>query len=146
MKMVTKFPSGNVWSKTAFFIVLVLCTLRVFGQRPNSAVVQVAPETFANVMVKCFFKDSRGYMWLGTADGLVRYDGTNSYRYEHDPENKYSLSHNTINAIVEDKHQRMWVGTAWGLCVYDREKDSFINVDSLNGKDIHLNNRYVTSL
>lgn len=85
-------------------------------------------------------------MWLGTADGLARYDGTNTCRYEHNPEDKNSLCHNSINVIVEDQRQRLWIGTAAGLCIYDREKDLFINVDSIAGNKNHLSNHYITAL
>lgn len=85
-------------------------------------------------------------MWFGLADGLIRYDGTNAYRYEHNPHDKTSLCHNSINVIVEDERHRLWIGTALGLCVYDPEKDRFTNVDSLPSNKNHLNNSFITAL
>lgn len=85
-------------------------------------------------------------MWFGMADGLIRYDGTNAYRYEHNPHDKSSLCHNSINVIVEDERQRLWIGTAFGLCIYDPEKDHFVNVDSLPSNKNHLNNSFITAL
>lgn len=85
-------------------------------------------------------------MWFGTADGLTRYDGTNSYLYEYNPKIETSLCHNNINAIIEDSDQRLWIGTSNGLCIYNREKDNFINIDSIAGNKNYLNNRYVTAL
>lgn len=106
----------------------------------------VAPEAISNSFVRCFFKDSRGFMWFGMADGLIRYDGTNAYRYEHNPHDRASLCHNSINAIVEDERQKLWIGTASGLCIYDPEKDCFVNVDSLKQNKNHLNNSFITAL
>lgn len=106
----------------------------------------VAPEAISNSFVRCFFKDSRGFMWLGLPDGLIRYDGTNAYRYEHNPADKTSLCHNNINVIVEDDRQRLWIGTASGLCIYDPAKDHFVNVDSLAANKNHLNNSFITAL
>lgn len=85
-------------------------------------------------------------MWFGMGDGLIRYDGTNTFRYEHNPDDKFSLCHSSINVIVEDARHRLWIGTALGLCIYDRELDHFINVDSIPNNKNHLNNRYITSL
>jgi ligand-binding sensor domain-containing protein len=85
-------------------------------------------------------------MWFGLADGLIRYDGTNAYRYEHNPHDKASLCHNSINVIVEDERQKLWIGTAFGLCIYDPEKDHFVNVDSLPSNKNHLNNSFITAL
>src|SRR5215212_8412580 len=49
------------------------------------------------------FQDSRGYLWIGTQDGLNRYDGFAFKVYKHDPENPSSISHNSILAITEDR-------------------------------------------
>ena len=85
-------------------------------------------------------------MWFGTADGLVRYDGVNAYRYLHSPDDNTTVAHNTINIIVESKDKKLWIGTALGLCIYDRELDNFINVDSIGGNRNYLNNRYITDI
>src|SRR5690606_34329477 len=103
-------------------------------------------KTLSNSFGRCFLKDSKGYMWIGTADGLMRYDGFRVYRYEHSPENTSSIINNSINVIVEDARQRLWIGTAQGLSLYDREKDNFTNVDSIPSNKNHLNNSYITTL
>ncbi|HYF69054.1 MAG TPA: two-component regulator propeller domain-containing protein, partial [Ohtaekwangia sp.] len=85
-------------------------------------------------------------MWLGTGTGLVRYDGTEVYRYEHVPGNKTTITDNKINAIIEDKNDNLWIGTAQGLVIYNRERDNFINVDSISGNRNYLNGKYVSAL
>src|SRR5678816_3953460 len=59
------------------------------------------------------FQDSKGYLWIGTQDGLNRYDGYTFKIYKHDPEDPGSISHNSILAITEDRDGYLWVGT-WG--------------------------------
>ena len=49
------------------------------------------------------FQDSRGYLWIGTQDGLNRYDGYSFKIYKHDPDDPTSLSHNSILEIAEDQ-------------------------------------------
>ncbi len=59
------------------------------------------------------FQDSRGYLWIGTQDGLNRYDGYSFKVYKHDPEDPASLSYNSILKIIEDENGILWIGT-WG--------------------------------
>ena len=59
------------------------------------------------------FQDSRGYLWIGSQDGLNRYDGYTFKIYKHDPDDPASISHNSILSIVEDTDGSLWFGT-WG--------------------------------
>lgn len=65
--------------------------------------------------VEYLFQDSKGYMWIGTADGLNRYNGSKFevFRYSKDKPN--SISGNYISAINEDKEGNIWIGTTRGL-------------------------------
>lgn len=71
-------------------------------------------------------KDSRGYMWFGTRDGLNRYDGKNVKTYHAKADNPASISSDDyIFALAEDKLQNLWIGTQNGLNRYIPEKDAF---------------------
>lgn len=117
-----------------------------FAQSSPPNLVPVAPEVLSNSYVRCFYKDSKGYMWIGTEDALIRYDGKHAYRYVNDPKDRTSIPHNTVNAIIEGPDNKLWVGTALGLSIYNRELDNFVNVDSIKGNQNYLNNRYITDL
>lgn len=71
-------------------------------------------------------QDRQGYLWIGTQDGLNRYDGYNLTQFRHDPENPNSLGHNGIIALFQDKAGILWVGT-WGggLNRYDPNTGQF---------------------
>lgn len=66
------------------------------------------------------FQDSLGYLWIGSQDGLNRYDGYSFRVFKHDPDDERSISHNSILKIAEDKDGALWIGT-WGggLNYYD---------------------------
>jgi sugar lactone lactonase YvrE len=59
-------------------------------------------------------QDSQGFMWIGTHDGLNKYDGYSFTIYKYDPEDKNSLSDNAINTIYEDYDGMLWIGTIGG--------------------------------
>ena len=66
--------------------------------------------------VDCVFKDSRGYVWIGSLDGLHRYDGYGYKTYQIE-NNKNSISSNLIIAVDEDSHGNIWIGTyGKGIC------------------------------
>ncbi len=73
------------------------------------------------------FQDSKGYLWIGTQDGLNRYNGYDFKVYKHDPDDPSSISHNSILAIEEDRDGYLWIGT-WGggLNRFDPAADTFI--------------------
>src|SRR5690606_36456263 len=96
--------------------------------------------------VRCIYKDAMGFMWFGTGNGLIRYDGTTVYRYEHAPGDRKSIPNNRINTIIEDAEKNLYIGTSYGLARYNRDKDNFVNVDSIVGNRNHLTNQYITAL
>jgi len=62
--------------------------------------------------IRCFAKDSEGFMWIGTAKGLVRYDGSEVILYQHNDLDSNSISGNYIRAIAMEGDSVMWVATA----------------------------------
>ncbi|MEP7164601.1 MAG: two-component regulator propeller domain-containing protein [Ferruginibacter sp.] len=67
--------------------------------------------------VTCFHKDKKGFMWIGTRNGLNRYDG-HSFKVFR-PAAGNSISNEIINDIAEDSRGRIWVATMEGLNIYD---------------------------
>lgn len=50
----------------------------------------------------CILQDSRGFLWIGTEDGLNRFDGYGFKIYRHDPEEPHSLSNSHISSLYKD--------------------------------------------
>ncbi len=78
-----------------------------------------AEEGLSQSEVTCFLQDRYGFIWIGTLDGLNKYDGYNIQTFNTDRNNKNSLTNNTIRALKEDKQGRIWIGTDDGLCMYN---------------------------
>ena len=71
-------------------------------------------------------QDNYGFVWLGTDEGLYRYDGYTLRAYRHDPNNPRSLSDNTVYAIYKDRAGILWIGTLYGgLDRFDAATDAF---------------------
>ena len=51
-----------------------------------------------------------GFIWIGTRDGLARYDGVDFRVWRHDPDDAASLASNDISALLIDRHGRVWCG------------------------------------
>ena len=84
--------------------------------------------------VSSIFQDSRGFLWLGTEDGLNRFDGYDFQVYKHDPSNPSSLSHDAVWSIDEDRNGNLWIGTAGGgVAVWDRAQDRFVRRSTEEG-------------
>jgi len=75
--------------------------------------------------VSSIMQDRQGFLWIGTKNGLARYDGYSFKVFKHQPEHSTSLSNNTITAIKEDKSGNLWVGTKDGLNLFNSEVGTF---------------------
>lgn len=76
--------------------------------------------------VECFAQDSAGFIWIGTQDGLVRYDGYEMLVFRSDPEDSTSLSDNFITALFIDSDGELWVGTRNGINHFDKTQNGFV--------------------
>jgi ligand-binding sensor domain-containing protein len=80
--------------------------------------------------VICMVQDDQGFLWLGTEDGLRRYDGYRFREYRNDPNNPNSLSGSYVYALFKDRSGKLWVGTDRFLDRYDPVTESFTHYPS----------------
>jgi signal transduction histidine kinase/ligand-binding sensor domain-containing protein len=90
----------------------------------------------SNNTVMCSVQDDKGFMWLGTKDGLNRFDGNAFKVFRQDEENKNSIGNDYIRCLYLDKKGRMFVGTQRGLYQYHPVTESFTHVISSGTKSI----------
>jgi len=64
-------------------------------------------------------------MWIGTQDGLNRFDGVEFKTYRHNPQDTNSLSSSWVTSLYEDRTHNLWVGTLQGLNWFDRRSETF---------------------
>ena len=76
--------------------------------------------------VQCFLLDHYGHLWIGTQDGLNRYDGHRFRVFRPDPGASGTLPFTQINTLAEDSFGKIWVGMANGqVAVFDPLSERF---------------------
>jgi ligand-binding sensor domain-containing protein len=88
----------------------------------------------AQNIVYHFLQDTRGYMWLGSRNGLTLYDGSRTINFLYDEQNEKSIAGNFITRILEDPLHEVWIGTDVGISRYNRSDNSFLNFSVLTEK------------
>ncbi|MBX7219844.1 MAG: protein kinase [Blastocatellia bacterium] len=106
-------------AKTALSVALLLCVaaLPTWALDPNKAITQYVHDIWQDqlpqVSVLSIAQTRDGYLWLGTFEGLVRFDGAQATVF-----NKYNvrqLPSNSIYSMYEDRQGRFWLGTGGGV-------------------------------
>jgi signal transduction histidine kinase/ligand-binding sensor domain-containing protein/CheY-like chemotaxis protein len=92
-------------------------------------------------------QDNYGFLWLGTDDGLYRYDGYNLRHYSHEPGNPNSLTENMVMLIYKDRAGILWIGTpSGGLDRFDPAGDTFTHYRHDPNDSQSLRNDYIAAL
>lgn len=82
-------------------------------------------EGISQPTVTSIYQDEFGVMWIGTKDGLNRYDGTNFYIFRPNENDKNSLYNNNIGTICGDHNGHIYVRCKYAVVEYDMRKNSF---------------------
>lgn len=87
-----------------------------------------------NNTVKCIAQDEKGFMWLGTFDGLCRFDGVHFMVFRHNPSETSSSDKNQITALCPTA-EGIWVGSTYGLFFFSFADQFFHPCYQSNGQD-----------
>lgn len=115
----------------AFFSLrLALVSPATFGQVPAASVFVssyqfTSDQGLSQNNIYAFAKDPDGYVWIGTGDGLDRFDGYSFVHFNHSDNDSTSLSNDVVQNLLIDSKGRLWVGTYNGLNLYDANTQSF---------------------
>ncbi len=109
-----------------FFLILVIVSTNIFSQSSNLKFTHITTDDgLSQSNVRAIIQDNLGFIWLGTFDGLNKYDGYSFKIFKTDPNDSTSLKNNSLLSLCEDSEGLMWIGTNQGLCIFDRKVDRF---------------------
>jgi hypothetical protein len=98
-------------------LTLLLCALALSGlaqQYPSR--LYTLRDGLPQMQIITSLLDSRGYLWLGTKNGLAKFDGE---QFENYRSTDFGIRGNYIGGLAEDSRHRLWVATPYGLSCFD---------------------------
>lgn len=126
-------------------ILAAMMTLPVFPSGRKYAFKHItSADGLSASNVKCILRDSKGFMWFGTKNGLNVYDGLDIYHltcFDHDKKH----GNDNIGAIYEDKNGMIWIGTDRGIFLFDNHTNRFHYID-LKSSDGEMADNYVLKI
>ncbi|HEY3385290.1 MAG TPA: two-component regulator propeller domain-containing protein [Saprospiraceae bacterium] len=114
----TKQPDHKIFSYSFVAIWILTCPLAV-SQPLNVSFEHFNYEEGISTPVVKIAQDSFGFIWLGTMDGIKRFDGGHFVHYRSNPQDSATLCNNIINDLCVDPGNRIWAATNGGLCYFD---------------------------
>ncbi|MDP1842297.1 MAG: two-component regulator propeller domain-containing protein [Sediminibacterium sp.] len=115
-----------MWSKSGLFFILFSFSKTVFAQ-PGFMHFTVKNGLSQNA-ITCIYKDKRGFIWLGTQDGLNQFDGQKIKQYRYEVGDTSTISDQYITSINEDGAGYLWVGTRNGLNRLNLQTNQFTRI------------------
>ena len=106
------------------FLFLTLLTA-LFPAAAQTARVYTSENGLPNSQVARIYQDKRGYIWMCSEGGLIRFDGMRFETFRHDRERETSISSSSVQGMLEDSRGNTWVATASGLNLFDPEHSEF---------------------
>ncbi len=108
--------------------IFLFLTITAIGQPENYRFKNVNKKAgLSHLDITAIHEDSRGYLWVGTTDGLNKLNGKNILVYKPLEDDSNSICSQSIRSIAEDKHGNLWFGTRDGLSLYKPKEDLFIH-------------------
>jgi ligand-binding sensor domain-containing protein/signal transduction histidine kinase len=118
----------SVLARAFLILAYVLCSTLDTSAQVNDRLQRVlVQDGLSQADVRCMLEDADGFLWIGTRDGLNRYDGSKFWNYLPNKDDASSISFNQINALALDQQNNLWIGTTDGISMYHSESDSFSN-------------------
>lgn len=108
-------------------VVFAYCSLTIYANNNNITFNDFnIDQGISQTTIEAIFQDSKGYVWLGTNDGLNKFNGYDFkvYNYEED---ESSISNNFITDIDEDVYGNIWIATIDGVNKLNQKTGEFTN-------------------
>ncbi len=131
-----------------FFLFLFFLCIQFFVEAQQDFIIQnlKLEKGLSQSTVWAFTQDRKGFVWVGTQDGLNRYDGYKYRVFKHIPFDTSSLSSNFIGALYAEKNNKIWVGSSLeGLDLFNPQTQKCLHFGT-NIKKRKINSNDIRSL
>ncbi|CAM2077489.1 MAG: sensor histidine kinase [uncultured Clostridium sp.] len=109
----------KILKRVGIFLFILVCVFfnNVYAQKINNINFNsmTIDDGLSQSLAEYIYQDSYGYIWIGTSDGLNRYNGNEFKIYKNSKNDKNTISNNAITSLVEDTNKNLWIGTYSGL-------------------------------
>ena len=130
-------------SLTLVLISSLFCQINLFAEEIEFKHLTV-DNGLSNNKVNCILEDRSGFIWIGTEDGLNRFDGYEIKIFRNNPNDNKSISGNGIWTMFEDADGDLWIGTKSGeINRYNPKTGKF---ESWKVESKHTNENSITSI
>ncbi len=144
----------NAWTPRwaqAVLGALILCAMPLAARATNARAMFLEHLSTLDGLpqgtVYATLQDTQGFVWFGTEDGLIRYDGHEIVRYAASPRTAHGLQGDFVFALAEDKHGDIWAATKGaGLARWNRATDTFTVYRHDNGSAQSIGSDLVRTL
>src|ERR1035437_1747668 len=97
-------------------LIIVLLEINGFAQQPNLEFSTLNElESLSDIKATTIIQDANGYLWIGSQEGLFRFDGQTVYTYLHDNNDQNALPSSKIIKLFTDSRKNLWITTQGGL-------------------------------
>ncbi len=112
------------------WIISVFFFNNISAQIPELTFRQLSPSGGLSFQsIHSITQDHDGCIWLGSNQGIFRYDSRNFTRFCNNPNNPNSLITDAITQLIVDNQNNLWIGTFNGLELFNRETQDFIHFE-----------------
>ncbi len=120
--------------KSCIFILFVFIGINISGAsnvKPSNQRIEkfVSEQGFFQNTVNAITTDTKGFLWIATSNGLVRYDGYSFEYFYHNYKNTHSIPSNTVKQLLKGSDGKIWIGTQEGLVIYCANREQFIPIE-----------------
>lgn len=137
----------SLYHKYLFLVICFLIPEILPSQENDVKFYHISPdEGLSQATVYDIIQDQDGYIWIGTAEGLNRYNGRTFDVFLNNPSDTNSLSYDYIDKLHVDDENNLLIGTLSGLNIYNRAKNNFDIINDTAYPEKGLPNSSVTDI
>ena len=116
----------NILKYFSVVLIVLLSTLSSYANRCASFKSYEVADGLPSDYISCLFQDSQGFVWIGTNNGVVRFDGHTFLNSRNNPLDTTTISGNNISSVLENRNGVLLVGTKdHGLSYWESEKNEY---------------------